>query len=368
MYKNLLLIFALLMAGAVVAKAKQDLISKITLAPGFKIAVFAENVPTVRQLAFSPDGVVFVGTAGKAGKVYGLTVSEDYTKILQHYTIAVGLNRPNGVAFKDGSLYVAEVNRITRYKNIVNNLDNSVKPIVIYDQLPNKRHHGMKYLRLGPDGKLYTGIGVPCNICNPDQIFGTLVRLNRDGSDFEIIAHGIRNSLGFDWQPGSNSLFFTDNGRDYLGDDLPPEELNQLLNIGSHFGFPYCHAGDLRDRKYGHQKDCKEFVAPVWKFKAHMAPLGMRFYQGTMFPKFYRGQLLVALHGSWNRSQPHGYKIVLVRFKQGQPVAQENFAEGWLQTSSVIGRPVDLLELPDGSILVSDNHQGVIYRISYSKP
>jgi glucose/arabinose dehydrogenase len=348
----------------------KDLVDqKIKLQPGFHISIFADNVPGARQMAFSPDGIIFVGTADNSGKVFGLRASADYAKSLQRFIIADGLNRPNGVAYQGDSLYIAEVNRISRYQGISKQLAKPPEPVIIYDQLPSKSHHGMKYLRFGPDGKLYTGIGAPCNICKPeDKVFATLVRLQTDGSDFEIIAHGIRNTVGFDWQPGSDSLFFTDNGRDYLGDDLPPEELNQVVKIGAHFGFPFCHGSDVADPEFGIEQACKRFQPPVWKFKAHMAPLGMRFYRGTMFPKAYRGQLLVALHGSWNRSQPHGYQIALVRFEKGQPVAETSFIEGWLLEASVLGRPVDILELPDGSILISDDYRGVIYRVTYQKP
>ena len=365
----LLMVLQASLCLATPAKINDLIRENIKLQPGFSIAIFADNVPRARQMALSPDGVVFVGTTSSKGIVYALRASEDYSQSIQRFIIAEGLNRPNGVAYKEGSLYVAEVNRISRYDRITEQLAKPTVPHVVYDQLPAKAHHGLKYLKFGPDGMLYTGIGAPCNICKPDKnIFATLVRFNPDGSDFEIIAQGIRNTVGFDWQPGTNSLFFTDNGRDYLGDDLPPEELNQVLKIGAHYGFPYCHGNDVSDPKFGYQRDCKQFQAPVWTFKAHMAPLGMHFYRGTMLPKAYQGQLLVALHGSWNRSKPHGYQIALVRFDQGRPVAEETFAEGWLLETDVFGRPVDILELPDGSLLISDDYRGVIYRISYQQP
>jgi hypothetical protein len=243
------------------------------------------------------------------------------------------------------------------------------EPIVIYDQFPTSEHHGWKYLRIGPDDKLYTAVGAPCNICEPEKpIYSSLVRLNVDGSGFEPLARGIRSSVGMDWQPETNALFFTDNGRDYMGDDLPPDELNQWTTIGQYFGFPYCHGGDIPDPEFASaDKMCSQFTAPVWKFKAHVATLGMRFYRGAQFPVEFKNQLFVAQHGSWNRSIPQGYQVSLVKFNLGQPVSEQVFIDGWLTKDyDVLGRPVDTLEMPDGSLLISDDKLGVIYKVTYT--
>jgi glucose/arabinose dehydrogenase len=246
-------------------------------------------------------------------------------------------------------------------------LDNPPKPEVVYDGYPSDKHHGWKYLRVGPDGKLYVPVGAPCNICLSDnEIYATLTRLDVDGKHREIFARGIRNTVGFDWHPQTGELWFTDNGRDLLGDDVPPEELNHAPKAGMHFGYPYCHAGSIADPEYGGRRPCKDFTPPAWQFPAHVAPLGVHFYRGQSYPEAYRGQLFVAQHGSWNRTQPQGYRIVVVRFSNGQPVSDEVFAEGWLQPNGqVLGRPVDILELADGSLLVSDDRRGVIYRITH---
>ncbi len=343
----------------------QELIKNLHAPEGFTITVFAENLPNARSLALGDKGIVFVGT-GADGNVYAVEDSNNDGVGDKNYTLATGLFMPNGVAYKDGVLYVAEVNRIIRFDGIAQSLAKPPKPVVVYDRLPSDKHHGWKYLRFGPDGKLYTAIGAPCNICKPEKPYASLVRLNPDGSQFEIIASGIRNTVGFDWQPGTNALFFNDNGRDYLGDDLPPEELNKWSKMGEYFGYPYCHAGDIVDPQFGSGKDCREYTAPEWKYKAHVAPLGLQFYEGDQFPAGYKNQLFVAQHGSWNRTEPDGYRVALVRFKQGKPVSDEVFIDGWLtKDGDVLGRPVDILEMPDGSLLISDDKSGVIYKVGY---
>jgi glucose/arabinose dehydrogenase len=341
-------------------------IRKLHVHDSFKLTIFADDLPNARSLALGDNGVVFVGTSA-AGNVYALQDSNNDGFAEKRYTIASDLNLPNGVAYKDGSLYVAEVNRIIRYDGISKALAKPPKPVVVYDELPSDKHHGWKYLRFGPDGKLYTAIGAPCNICNPDKPYASLVRLNPDGSHFEILASGIRNTVGFDWQPETNSLYFNDNGRDYLGEDVPPEELNKWSKTGEHFGYPNCHAGDIVDPQYGTGKNCQEFTAPEWKYKAHVAPLGMQFYKGNQFPEQYKNQLFVAQHGSWNRTQPDGYRIALVHFKNNKPVSEEVFIDGWLtKEGNVIGRPVDILAISDGSLLISDDKSGVIYKVEYT--
>ena len=367
-FKATLLPLLLLNCGLVFAASDthRDVLKQLHLPDGFTVSIYADNVPNARSLALGDNGVVFVGT-GREGKVYAVRDGDNDGVAEQHYVIADNLTMPNGVAFKDGALYVAEISRIIRFDDIVRQLAKPPKPVAIYDKFPSDTHHGWKYLRFGPDGKLYTAVGAPCNICQPDKdIYASLVRLNADGSDFEIIAHGIRNTVGFDWQPETNALFFTDNGRDYLGDDSPPDELNHWSVKGEHFGYPYCHGGDIQDPEFGADKKCKEFTPPAWKFKAHIAPLGLRFYQGKQFPLEYKNQLFVAQHGSWNRTEPQGYRVVLVKFNQDKPIAEQDFISGWLtKDGDVLGRPVDILTLPDGSLLISDDKLGVIYKVSY---
>ncbi|WP_349431319.1 PQQ-dependent sugar dehydrogenase [Methylomarinum sp. Ch1-1] len=347
---------------------KQQVLRQLQLPVGFKISLFASDVPNARSLALGDQGVIYVGTR-QQGAVYALQDVDHDGVAERRYELAKGLYMPNGVAYRNNQLFVAETNRILRFDNIGDNLANPPKPVVVYDRLPSDKHHGWKYLRFGPDGKLYTSVGAPCNICNPDkEIYTSLVRLNVDGSGFEILARGIRNTVGFDWRPGSDALFFTENGRDYLGDDVPPDELNRWSEKGQHFGYPYCHAGSIADPELAGDRRCDEFVAPEWKFKAHMAPLGLRFYSGKQFPKRFHNQLLVAQHGSWNRSKPHGYRIALVKFKNNKPYKEQAFISGWLtETDEVLGRPTDILQLPDGSLLIADDTLGVIYRVEYQK-
>jgi glucose/arabinose dehydrogenase len=348
------------------ASTPQELIKQLHLPAGFSISIYADNVPNARSLALGDNGVVFVGS-GREGKVYAIQDKDQDGIAEQRYIIAENLSMPNGVAYKDGSLYVAEISRIIRFDHITQQLSQPSKPSVVFDQFPTDTHHGWKYLRFGPDNKLYTAVGAPCNICKPEKdIYASLVRLNADGSQFEVIAHGIRNTVGFDWQPDTQALFFTDNGRDYLGDDSPPDELNHWSTKGEHFGYPYCHGGDIPDPEFGVEKKCKDFTPPAWKFKAHIAPLGLRFYQGQQFPAEYKNQLFVAQHGSWNRTEPQGYRVALVKFNHEQAISEQDFISGWLnKDGEILGRPVDILTLPNGSLLISDDKLGVIYKVSY---
>ena len=341
--------------------------SDIKLPPGFKIEVYADNVPNARSMTLSPEGVLFVGT--RESRVYAVVDTNKDYKADNVITIASGLNSPNGVAFRNGSLYVAEISKVWRYDNIENNLNNPPDPVLISDGFPTDGHHGWKFIAFGPDNKLYVPVGAPCNIClrDDDERYASIMRMNPDGSELEVFAHGIRNTVGFTWHPGTQELWFTDNGRDMLGDNVPPDELNRAPSAGLHFGYPFVHGGDIPDPEFGEGTDINQYVKPVQKLGPHVAALGMRFYTGNMFPEEYRNQIFIAEHGSWNRSKKIGYRVMLVKLNGNEAVSYEPFAEGWLQGDAVSGRPVDVLVMPDGSMLVSDDYGGVIYRIIYSK-
>jgi glucose/arabinose dehydrogenase len=347
-------------------EADQLRLDSVKLPKGFHIAVYASQVAGARSMALSPSGTLFVGTRGE-GAVYAIIDRDQDQHADELIVIARGLNMPNGVAFRNGSLYVAEVNRVLRYDSIETHLHSPPAPVVVNDRFPSDASHGWKFIRFGPDDKLYVPVGAPCNVCErADERYATIMRMNPDGSELEVFARGVRNSVGFDWQPSTRELWFTDNGRDMLGDDLPSDELNHAPRPGLHFGFPYCHAGDTPDPEFGAGHPCSEFTPPAAKLGAHVASLGMRFYTGSMFPAQYRGQVLIAEHGSWNRSTPIGYRIALVTLGRRQEVVRnEVFAEGWLIGRRAWGRPVDVLVMPDGAILVSDDSADVIYRISY---
>lgn len=343
-------------------------IDKIKLPPGFKIGVYAENLANARSLCLSPSGTLFVSTREK-GSVYALRdTNGDFVADL-YYTLASGLRMPNGVAFRNGSLFVAEISRILRFDDIENQLANPPKPVVVFDKYPTDEHHGWKYIAFGPDDKLYVPVGAPCNICEPENpIYCTITRLDVDNPrEPEIVQRGIRNTVGFTWHPLTKELWFTDNGRDWLGDDLPACELNHAPKPGMHFGYPYCHQGDFKDPKFGDKRPCSDFTAPTQNLGAHVAPLGLEIYSGNNFPETYRHQVFIAEHGSWNRSKKSGYQISLVKLDtNGKSQSYEPFASGWLQPGeSVWGRPVDLEHLPDGSLLISDDYGDAVYRIWY---
>ncbi len=339
----------------------------IKLPQGFKIDVYAEGLVNARSMVLSPNGTLFVSTRDK-GQVYALRDTNGDYRADQVWILAKGMNMPNGVAFRDNDLYVAEVNRILKFENIEANLDNPPTSKVVYDQYPKDKHHGWKYIAFGPDGKLYVPVGAPCNICEPAPIYASITRINPDGTGMEIVQSGIRNTVGFTWHPETKELWFTDNGRDWLGDDLPACELNHAPRDGMHFGYPYCHQGDLPDPEFGNKRPCSEFTPPVQNLGPHTAPLGLKFYTGSQFPASYRNQILIAEHGSWNRSKKIGYRVSLVTLDdQFRATSYTPFAEGWLDASKddVWGRPVDILQMPDGSILVSDDYADAIYRIYY---
>jgi len=316
-------------------------------------------------MASSPDGTVFVGTSG--GSVYALLNPSRGPKAEKTVIVARDLHAPNGVAFRNGALYVAEVERIWRYDDIARDLRVPRQPELVAKDLPPEQGHGLRVLRFGPDNWLYVGIGSPCNVCEKPDPYGTILRMRPDGSARQVFARGIRNSVGFDWHPQTKELWFTDNGRDHLGDDAPPDELNRAPRAGMNFGFPYCHGGTISDPEFGRKHPCSQFTPPEQNLGPHVASLGMRFYTGAMFPPEYRDQVFIAEHGSWNRSHKIGYRISLVSVARGRATGYRPFAEGWLQDERAWGRPVDVLVMPDGALLVSDDQAGVIYRISYGK-
>lgn len=355
----------LVLATAAIGAAELQL-EQLRLPAGFSIDVFATDVKDARSLALGAKGTVFVGTRSR-GRVYALVDSDRDGKSDRMYTIAQGLNAPNGVAFREGALYVAEINRILRYDSIEDKLADPPEPVVVSDAFPNDRHHGWKFIAFGPDDKLYVPVGAPCNICEPDpDRYAVIMRMNPDGSDMETFARGIRNSVGFDWHPQAKSLWFNEHGRDWMGDDMPSDELNHAPRSGMHFGFPYCHQGDAPDPEFGNKRKCSEFTGPALLQGGHVAPNGLRFYTGTMFPAAYRKRIFIAQHGSWNRDTKNGYRIVTAEVENDKVTKYETFADGWTLDDVAWGRPVDLLIMPDGSMLVSDDQNGTIYRISYA--
>ncbi len=345
---------------------KYDL-DKIQLPPGFSISVYAE-VPNARSMCWGEKGTLFVGNRS-GNKVYAVTDDNKDGKADKVFVIDKGLHMPNGVAFRKGSLYVAEVSRILRYDDIENRLSDPPKPVVVNDKFPTADHHGWKFIAFGPDDKLYVPVGAPCNICEKeDPVYASITRMNPDGSGLEVYASGIRNTVGFAWHPKTKELWFTDNGRDNMGDDMPAEELNRAPKKGMHFGYPYCHQGDTPDPEFGSKRPCSEFTAPEKNLMPHAAALGMRFYTGNMFLPEYKNQIFIAEHGSWNRSEKSGYRVMMVRLENNKVVQYVPFASGWLSNNGKVrGRPVDIEIAADGSMLVSDDQRGAIYRIAFSK-
>ena len=343
-------------------------LEKLKLPEGFGISIFADSVVNARSLSYSPSGTLFVSTRSE-GNVYALKDTDGDYIADKRYTILKGGNMPNGVACKDGDLYIAEVNRILKISDIESKLDNPATPEIVYDKYPIDKHHGWKYIAFGPDGKLYVPVGAPCNVCeSKEKVYASMTRMNLDGSDMEVVHSGIRNSVGFDWHPVTKKLYFTDNGRDMMGDDIPECELNYASSENMHFGFPYCHQGDTPDPEFGKTRKCDEFTPPAAKLGPHTAPLGMTFYTGNQFPEMYHNQIFIARHGSWNRSKKSGYDIVLATLNaDGTVLDTKPFIAGWLDegTDDVWGRPVDMEILPDGSMLISDDYADVVYRVYY---
>lgn len=356
------------------AKVTAEQLASIRLPPGFRISVFAEDVAGARQMTLSPKGTLFIGSR-QGSHVYAVPDAaqaaargETAKKVL---TIGEGLSSPNGVAFKNGDLFVAEISRISKYPGIEAKLGAPPKPVVVRGDYPTDEHHGWKYIAFGPDGWLYVPVGAPCNVCKKDDpIYASLTRLSPDFKRREIFATGIRNTVGFDWQPSTKVLWFTDNGVDMLGDNVPSDELNRAPKEGLDFGFPQCHQGNVPDPKFGKSASCGAggpFTPPAQKLGPHVAALGMKFYTGAMFPAKYKGSVFIAEHGSWNRTEKIGYRVTNVPVQGDKAKGYDVFAEGWKQGESAWGRPVDVLLLPDGSMLVSDDTANAIYRISYKK-
>ncbi|MCX2742352.1 PQQ-dependent sugar dehydrogenase [Mangrovivirga sp. M17] len=341
---------------------------ELNLPEGFEISVYA-RVENARSIDMADNNILFVGSRN-AEKVYAVEDKDNDGYGETVHIIDEDLWQPNGVAFRKGDLYVAEINRILKYPDILNNLETPPEPEVVYDDYPEKTHHGWKYIAFGPDDKLYVPVGAPCNICkSEDEIFATITRMNPDGSNMEIYAEGVRNTVGFTWHPETKKMYFTDNGRDHLGDNYPPCELNYAPEKGMHFGYPYCHGGDIADPEFGERRPCSDFVRPAQNLGPHVAPLGLTIYSGGDFPEEYKGKALIAEHGSWNRSKKIGYRITMVDLKNGEGTSYKPFIDGWLneEEQTVWGRPVDVIELENGSLMISDDYSGTIYKVSYNK-
>ena len=344
-------------------------IDKLKVPAGFKVEVWAEDVPEGRSMALGDKGTVFVGNRNLSN-VYAIVDKGGKREVK---TVLKGLTNPNGIVFSKGTLYVAERGRILRYDGIEERLDNPPQPVVVIDNLdPNKQPgHFWKYMAMGPDGKLYFNIGSPQNITMPTAQEATIMRVDPKTGVMEQVALGVRNSVGMTFHPQTGKLWFTDHARDWLGDDMPADELNVLSHKGEHFGFPYCHQGDTPDPQYGKNRSCDEFTKPKLLLGGHVAPMGLRFYTGKMFPKEYANNLFIAQHGSWNRNTKQGYDVVRVSFDGKGAPKRQPFLEGFLTDAKgdppMWGRPADVLVMPDGALLVSDDYNGIIYRVSYGK-
>jgi len=360
-----LLILVVSICAAACAGAKPADLAQLTLPAGFHIAVYARDVPNARELALGANGAVFAGSR-TAGKVYAMIDADHDGRAEKVVVVADDLDTPSGIAFHDGDLYIGAISRIYRLRAIESHLDAPPKPELVTDKLPTDTSHGWKSIAFGPDGRLYVPIGAPCNICDPGTTHAKMISMKPDGSDWQDVAFGIRNSVGFDWQPSTKELWFTDNGRDMLGDDLPSDELNRITRAGEHFGFPYCHQGDTLDAEFGKGKSCSDYTPPVQKLGAHVAALGMRFYTGTMFPAEYQGAAIIAQHGSWNRTVKSGYRVMSVRLDGNRVVSYEPLIKGFERHDDVIGRPSDVLVMPDGALLVADDFGGAVYRVTYA--
>ncbi|HEV2000118.1 MAG TPA: PQQ-dependent sugar dehydrogenase [Xanthobacteraceae bacterium] len=342
-----------------------DKLPKLKVPPGFKVEVYQAGILDARGLREGDKGTIFVSSLFVAGKIYAVTNVGGKREVK---TIAEKLMLPNGIEFYKGSLFVATPKDVTRYDKIEDNLNNPPKPVMVYDKLPGDIPHGWKFIKIGPDGKLYIPVGAPCNICEPPATHAQIRRINLDGSGEEVVARGVRNTIGFDFDPRTGHLWFTDNQRDWLSEDMPIDELNHLSEPGKqHFGYPYCHSGLMVDPDLGWGKSCDDYVKPAALLGAHAAPLGMRFYTGKMFPAKYRNAIFIARHGPWNRTKKYADVIAVFTDAKGNVTGIEPFLTGFVENNQYLGRPVDVLVLKDGSLLVSDDHAGAIYRISYGR-
>lgn len=349
-------------------------LDKLKVAPGFSVEIYASGVKNARQMALGDNGTVFVGSRG-AGLVHAVIDDNKDGKADRVLQIAEGMNMPSGLAFNNGHLYVSEVSKVTQFANIEQHLQGGATKTVVVQGLPSDKHHGWKNIDFGPDGKLYIPVGAPCNICetnggekfdNPD--YASILSYDLSSGEKAWVAKGVRNSVGFDWHPQTKELWFSDNGRDWMGDDIPPCEINRVSTVGQHFGYPYFHGGDIADPEFGKHKKANDYTFPALNLGAHVAPLGIHFYQGDMFPKQYKQTLLVAEHGSWNRSKKVGYRVMAATVVDNKVVEYKEFISGWLNPDETVwGRPVAMLALPDGSLLLSDDFADTIYRISYQK-
>jgi glucose/arabinose dehydrogenase len=338
--------------------------AKLKVPPGFNIEVYAAGMANARSMAEGDKGTIFVGTR-LVGKVYAVANKDGKRSVKTLYS---DLYRPNGIAFKNGTLYIAELSKVSKIDKVEDNLDSPPKPTMIYDNLPKDEAHGWKFIGIGPDNKLYVPVGQPGNNVLHSDAHGQIRRINLDGSGAEVIARGVRNTVGFDWNPETKQLYFTDNGRDWMSEDVPEDELNRVTKVGEHFGAPYCLQGNIVDPEFGWGKSCSEYTAPVGLLGPHSAALGMRFYTGNMFPKAYKNAIIVARHGSWNRSKKVGGDVMVVKLnKDGTVKSMEPFITGFLEDNKYIGRPVDVMQMKDGSLLVSDDWNGAVYRVTYGK-
>ena len=340
-------------------------LAKLKVPAGFNIEVYAAGMANARSLAVGDKGTVFVGSR-LVDKVYAI-IDKDGKRTVK--VLASGLYRPNGVAFHNGTLYIAELSKVSKIEKVEDNLDNPPKPTVIYDNLPKDEAHGWKFIAIGPDNKLYIDVGQPGNNVLHDDAHGQIRRMNLDGSGAEVVALGVRKSVGFDWHPETKQLYFTDNGRDWMSEDVPQDELNRVTKVGEDFGAPYCYQGNIPDPEFGWGHSCSEFTPPVGLTGPHAGTLGMRFYTGSMFPKSYKNAIIVARHGSWNRSKKFGGDVAVIKLnKDGTVKSIEPFITGFLEDNKYVGRPVDVLQMKDGSLLVSDDWNGAVYRVTYGKP
>ena len=363
-------------AGLAASGRQTPPLGALVVPDGFHADVFAEHVENARDMALGPQGTVFVGSL-TAGKVYAVVDRDGDHKADRVVVIASGLKQPNGVAMRNGALYVATASRLLRFDDIEKHLDAPPASVTVRDNLPNPdQGHLWKFIAFGPDDLLYMSVGSTCNICAPAAMTAAIVRMKPDGSGVEVFAEGVRNSVGFDWHPVTHEMWFTDNGRDMLGDDVPNDELNIAPKAGLHFGFPFCHQGDVSDPEFGAQRACSTTEPPVLKLGAHVAAIGFTFYTGKMFPASYRNAAIIAEHGSWNRTPPSGYRVI-VAHTDGRPVTNRSWTASWMKSGSApggwdagkaaTGRPADVLQMPDGSILVSDDPGNRLIRVSYSQ-